>query len=166
MSTASVSVLSVHTELTILKPIQEVFAAALLPAPFFVAKASGPLAEGKTIHWTFAETPAPVTVTVEKVLTDELIRFQWGSALGGNNTCVFTFRRLETISAAKAEAQGIDSVNAVTISITESGWPENEKGRESSYGNQMGWTNFACSLKAWVEYGVNLRRGAFLHHKF
>ncbi len=45
-------------------------------------------------------------------------------------------------------------------------WPDNEKGREGSYGNTMGWTHMPCSLKAWLEHGVNLRDGAFLHCKF
>ena len=27
--------------------------------------------------------------------------------------------------------------------------------------NTEGWANFLASLKAWMEYGVNLRRGAF-----
>ncbi len=54
----------------------------------------------------------------------------------------------------------------MTISITESGWPDNAKGRKAAIGNTMGWTHMACSLKAYLEYGVNLRKGAFHHYKF
>jgi uncharacterized protein YndB with AHSA1/START domain len=47
------------------------------------------------------------------------------------------------------------------VTITESGWKDTPKGRESSYGNCGGWTQMLCSLKAWLEYGINLRKGAY-----
>jgi hypothetical protein len=28
-------------------------------------------------------------------------------------------------------------------------------------GNRGGWANFLACLKAWMEYGINLRKGAF-----
>jgi len=27
--------------------------------------------------------------------------------------------------------------------------------------NSQGWMNMACCLKAWLEYGINLRKGMF-----
>jgi hypothetical protein len=47
------------------------------------------------------------------------------------------------------------------VSITESGWKQDEKGLESSYGNCSGWAHMSCCLKAFVEYGINLRKGSF-----
>jgi len=48
-----------------------------------------------------------------------------------------------------------------TVYVTESGWPEAES--EASYRNCMGWMHMICSLKAYLEYGVNLRKDAFIH---
>jgi uncharacterized protein YndB with AHSA1/START domain len=152
--------ISTQIQLTILKPVQNVFAAAALPIPFFVAKASGPLKQGQTIHWTFPEFSTAIPIKVLKVVPNRLIRFQW-QGLNGQNTCEFTFAK-PTTHNPKAKVKG----NAVTLSIRESGWPDTEKGRKMAQGNTMGWTHMACALKAYLEYGVNLRKGAFLHYKF
>ena len=45
--------------------------------------------------------------------------------------------------------------------ISESGWRETQKGLDGSYGNCHGWTQMSCSLKAFLEYGINLRKGFY-----
>jgi len=152
--------ISTRIQLTILKPVKTVFAAALKPIPFFVAQATAPLKEGKTIQWTFPEFSTPIDIKVLKVIPNRLIRFQWGGLIG-LNTCEFAFASPKTHNP-KAKVKG----SAVTLTITESGWPDNKKGRKAANGNTMGWTHMACSLKAYLEYGVNLRKGAFPHYKF
>jgi uncharacterized protein YndB with AHSA1/START domain len=47
------------------------------------------------------------------------------------------------------------------VEIEERGWHDSEAGLKSSYGNCMGWSQMLCALKAWVEYGINLREGAY-----
>jgi uncharacterized protein YndB with AHSA1/START domain len=47
------------------------------------------------------------------------------------------------------------------VSISEGSWPETQKGLDRSYGNCHGWTQMSCCLKAYVEYGVNLRKGFY-----
>ncbi len=47
------------------------------------------------------------------------------------------------------------------VKISESGWKENQKGLDSSYDNCQGWMQMSCSLKAYLEYGINLRKGFF-----
>lgn len=158
--------LSVAVSITVLKPARDVFEAILNPVPFFVEKASGPLVEGTTVHWTFPEMPGDAAVTVEGVVPNEMIRMQWDSGTGGMNTCEFRLAPLDADGEKAAARQGLDPRNATTLTISESGWPATDEGRKLSYQNQMGWMHFACSLKAWLEHGVNLRRGAFLHFKF
>jgi hypothetical protein len=36
-----------------------------------------------------------------------------------------------------------------------------EKGIKWLQGNTAGWANFLACLKAYLEYGINLRKGAF-----
>ena len=158
--------LSVSVSITILKPAAEVFAAVRNPTPFFVAKASAPLAEGETVRWKFPEVDTEVPVIVESVAPNDLIRFEWDSGAGGRNTCEFRFAGLDERGRKAAEKQGLNPAVATTVTVTESGWPDSEEGRRLSYGNQMGWTHMLCSMKAWLEHRVNLRTGAFLHHKF
>ena len=32
---------------------------------------------------------------------------------------------------------------------------------QSSYGNCQGWSQMLAALKAWLEYGINLREGMY-----
>ena len=47
------------------------------------------------------------------------------------------------------------------MTINERGWRTDEEGLKSSYGNCEGWTQMLCSLKAWIEHGINLREGFY-----
>lgn len=98
--------------------------------------------------WNFADFPGEFPVYVKKVIPNQLIVFEWGSSEGGYNTRV------------EMKFEALSKSNTL-VSITESGWKDTPKGLESSYGNCHGWTQMSCSLKAWLEYGVNLRKGAY-----
>jgi hypothetical protein len=47
------------------------------------------------------------------------------------------------------------------VIITEKEMPNDEKGINWLKGNTEGWANFLACLKAWLEYGINLRKGAY-----
>ena len=140
-------------ELSVGKPVKKVFESVLNPVPYFVKKASGPMKEGAEIVWEFEEIPKGFPIRVRKVVADKLIRFEWPRGEGGEmNTVEFNFEPL--------------GGDAATVFISESGWPRDEKGREDSYRNCQGWMHMACSLKAHLEHGINLRKGSFAHMKF
>jgi len=46
------------------------------------------------------------------------------------------------------------------VKISESGWKSTQDEFNSSYGNCMGWSQMLSALKAYTEYGINLRKGA------
>ena len=145
--------ITVKVELSIKKPVDRVFAAVLTPEPFFVKKASGPLKEGATVTWEFPEMSKGFEVQVQKVMPDKRIRFAWPRGEGKEmNTVEFTFKPFNE--------------SITTVFISESGWPDTEPWREASYRNCQGWMHMACSLKAYLEYGINLREGSFVHMKF
>ena len=137
------------------KPVSEVFDAVYNPKKlssyFTTGGASGPLDEGKTVTWDFADFPGAFPVYVKQVIPNQLIVFEWqaaGSEKDPYNTKVeMRFEPLEN--------------DSTMVSITESGWKQDEKAMESSYGNCFGWTHMSCCLKAFVEYGINLRKGSF-----
>src|SRR6266571_1493228 len=72
----------VHTKIQ--KPVAEVFDAVYSPKKlsgyFTTGGASGPLDEGKTVTWNFADYPGDVPVKVSKVIPNELIAFSWAGA--------------------------------------------------------------------------------------
>lgn len=136
------------------KPISEVFNAVYDPKKlsgyFTNGGASGPLDEGTTVDWSFADTPGEeitFPVTVKKTVRNELIELEWASRSDGKNTLV----------EMKFEADGDSTI----VRISESGWSETEPDLKRSYGNCMGWSQMISSLKAYTEYGINLRKGAY-----
>ncbi len=136
-------------QLKIRRPAAEVFDAVVDPARlsgYFVASADAPLAEGATVKWKFAEGPKAFDVTVREVRSTERIVFEWPANAGAPDTrVVMEFRPL--------------GAGETMVSISESGWLEDAAGVEASYGNAGGWMHMMCCLKAYLEYGINLRAG-------
>ncbi|NNG27681.1 MAG: ATPase, partial [Ignavibacteriaceae bacterium] len=54
--------------------------------------------------------------------------------------------------------------NQTLVKITESEWPADFKGANRCMGQVEGWTHFLCCLKAYLEYGVNLRVGGVIRN--
>ncbi len=136
------------------KPVAEVFEAVYDPAKlsgyFTNGGASAPLDEGTTVEWAFADNPddekIKFPVIVKTMKKNELIELGWEGAKG-----------LDTHVRMEFEAAGEDTI----VRISETGWRETQENLESSYLNCMGWTQMLCCLKAYVEYGIDLRKGAF-----
>ena len=134
------------------KPVAEVFDAVYNPKKitqyFATESASAPLDEGTKVLWRFADYSGDVPLSVKKVVPNQLIAFEWETMEGGYNTDVEM--RFEPLSAEET-----------LVSISEGNWKENQKGLNSSYGNCYGWMQMSCCLKAYLEYGINLRKGFF-----
>jgi uncharacterized protein YndB with AHSA1/START domain len=136
------------------KPIAEVFDAVYNPTKlsgyFTNGGASAPLDEGMTVEWAFEDTPGEkmsFPVVVKKVVPNELIVIGWEGAPGLQTTVEIHF---------------IDNGPEDTIvKISETGWRETQEDLNSSYMNCMGWMQMICCMKAYTEYGIDLRKGAF-----
>ena len=146
--------LTFKVQTKIQKPVAEVFDAVYNPKKlsgyFTTGGASAPLDEGTTVTWGFAEPPGiePFPVKVKNVVKNELIVFEWEASEGGYDTRV------------EMRFEPIDK-NATLVSISESGWKKTDQGLEDSYKNCEGWSQMSACLKAFVEYGINLRKGAY-----
>ena len=142
--------LHIQTALQILKPAHEVFQAIVDPAKmanYFISEGSGPMEEGKTVTWKFPEFDETFQVRVGKVEQDKYISYYWDGTDG-------TELLVEISLAPKGE-------NATVVTITEKEMDKNEVGLTWLKGNTAGWANFLACLKAYLEYGINLRKGAF-----
>ncbi len=139
------------------KPIKDVFEAVYDPKKlsgyFTTGGASAPLKEGTTVTWNFADQVGHLgaggfPLHVKKVVQNSLIILEWKAGDGDYNTRVeMTFEPL--------------GPKSTLVRIVESGWKENQNGLESSYDNCGGWMQMSCCLKAYLEYGINLRKGFF-----
>ncbi len=147
--------LKFQVQTKIQKPVEEVFEAVHNPDKlsgyFTNGGASGPLTEGTTVEWRFADTPGaePITasVTVIELIPNELIVFEWKGARDHNTRVEINFEK-----TGPAET---------LVKISETGWNENQSDLDNSYGNCMGWSQMVSALKAFTEYDINLRKGAY-----
>src|SRR5688500_7445478 len=140
----------ITASLKVLKPAPEVFEAIVDPAKmsnYFISSSTGRMEEGKTLTWQFPEFDMKFPVKVDRVLKDELISYRWDD-LDGTET------RVE-INLKKMEGE------SCIVTVTEKSRDNNEEGINWLRRNTEGWANFLACLKAWMEYGINLRKGAF-----
>jgi uncharacterized protein YndB with AHSA1/START domain len=139
--------LQATAELRIAKPPREVFAALRDPqrmSHYFISSGSAPMEAGRTIHWEFADAGARVDVEVQKLEPDQLLCFIWGAA-GKESSVTIELRP--------------DGAGATIVSVRESGWPADAKGIERCLEQSKGWVHVLCCMKAYLEYGINLRKG-------
>ncbi|MBP8072319.1 MAG: SRPBCC domain-containing protein [Brevundimonas sp.] len=148
----------------IAKPVHEVFEAvadpAKLSAYFTTGGAVGRLETGATVQWEFADFPGAFPVEVVEVVQDERIVLRWEANEGVPDGAdpVANAGYMTTVTMT---FQPLDDGARTLVRIAEEGWRETPTGLKASYGNCMGWSQMLSALKASVEYGINLRTGAY-----
>jgi uncharacterized protein YndB with AHSA1/START domain len=149
----SENLLSIKTKIQVAKPAEAVFEAIVDPAQmsnYFIAQGSGRLETGKIMNWKFPEFPDEFPVRIQQARQPDLVSFYWDN------------EEKETLVEVLIEAV---SEQKTTITVTETGMENNEAGIRWLKGNTEGWANFLACLKAYLEYGINLRKGAFDYMK-
>lgn len=148
------SQLQIKTAIQINKPREEVFEAIVDPVKmsnYFISRSSGKMEEGKSLEWKFPEFEETVPITVKDIKPKEYISFEWEGAKG---------KKL-LVEINLLEVQDRETV----VKITEGKMEADEAGITWYGGNTEGWANFLACLKAFMEHGINLRRGAFDYMK-
>ena len=142
--------LEIKASLMMGKPAEEVFEAIVDPSKmsnYFISKGSARMEEGRTITWRFPEMDLEFPVHVKKVETGKYISYTWADFRDGTETLVeFTLTPKN---------------NATFVTVTEKSRSNDETGIKWLKSNTEGWANFLACLKAYLEYGINLRKGAF-----
>lgn len=141
--------LEIKAALQISKPVREVFEAIVDPkkmSRYFISEGSGRMEEGKQIRWRFPEFDAEFPIRVGKMEKDKYISYHWD--VDGKDLLV------------EMTLTPIDG-DATIVTIIEKSMDNDEAGIKWLKGNTEGWANFLACLKAYLEYGVNLRKGAF-----
>ena len=143
--------LEIKVGLKMSKPEHEVFEAIVDPdkmSNYFISTSTGRMEEGVTLTWQFPEFDMEFPVRVDKIKKDKYISYYWNNIEDGTETRVeITLKPMED--------------NTTFVSITEKGRNNDEKGIKWLKGNTEGWANFLACLKAYLEYGINLRKNAF-----
>jgi uncharacterized protein YndB with AHSA1/START domain len=139
--------LTIKASIQIQKPVEEVYEAIANPqkmAQYFISKGSGRLEEGKEVIWQWPEFPE-IKCVVNNIKTEgnHFISFVWDN---------------DTTVEIKLEKQPDSSV---VVRVEEKEKDLNEAGLKWLAQNTEGWANFLACMKAYLEYGINLRVGAF-----
>lgn len=141
--------LIINVAMQIQKPMHEVFEAIVNPEKmthYFISESTGRMEEGKNLIWKFPEFDFECPVRVGKIEQDKYISYYWENS--GKELLV--------------EIRLSESLNGSTlVSISEKEMENNEAGLKWLSGNSFGWSNFLACLKAYLEYGINLRKGSF-----
>lgn len=138
--------LTARVSLQIQKPVEEVFEAIVNPqimTKYFISESSGRMETGKELFWEFGDFPGKFPVKVTEVQSDSMVSFVWDE---------------ETIVRIILEEQ---TDKSTVVTITEGEKELSEKNLEWLIGNTFGWGNFLDCMNAYLEYGINLRKGAF-----
>ncbi|MCD8740089.1 SRPBCC domain-containing protein [Mucilaginibacter roseus] len=139
----------IKTNIQISKPAAEVFEAIVDPAKmsnYFIAKGSARLKEGEQVMWSFPEFEGEYPVNVKKIEPGKLISLTWD--VEGTPFLV------EMILIPRGD-------NATKLTVTEKSTAAEQPSVQWLKNNTEGWANFSACLKAYLEYGINLRKGAF-----
>lgn len=132
------------------RPAAEVFDAVVNPkklSGYFttIKGASAPLVAGTTVTW-WGEVP----VEVDEVVPQKRIVLRWDA----HDAKPPYKTRIEM------NFEPLDD-GGTFVTIAETGWHEDETGRKNSYMNCEGWSQMLSCMKAYVEYGINLREGYY-----
>lgn len=145
--------LTAKATIQIQKPINSVFEAIIDPTKmnqYFIESSTGKLETDKTVEWKFTEFDELYPVVGKIIRKDEYISFDWS---GGKQNML-----VEIVF----EKQTDDST---VVKIVEHEMNDDEAGIKQVIGQTEGWANFLASLKAYLEYRINLRKGAFDFYK-
>jgi len=141
--------LEIKAALQILKPVDEVFEAIVDPVKmsnYFISKGSGRMEEGRQVIWRFPEFDMEFPVRVGKMEKNRYISFYW---------------EMDGIDLLVEMSLTVRGNNSTLVTVTEKSRNNDEAGIKWLKGNTEGWANFLACLKAYLEYGINLRKGAF-----
>ena len=135
------------------KPVVDVFNAIVSSAAiikYFTNGSSGDLIEGEEIIWHWDDYGSN-PVLVKTVRPNTLIELTLNSE-NWQKTKDDAYEVLVSIEFASLEDE------STMLSISESGWRTDAEGLKGSHDNCGGWQHMAMCLKAFLEYGIDLRR--------
>jgi len=135
-----------NASLQIQKRAAEVFEAIVNPEKmthYFISESSGRLDAGKEVTWKFPEFDDRFPVTEIEIETNRSVSFVWDP---------------ETV--VKITLEELPDGSTV-VRVNEGEKELNEQNLEWALSNSGGWANFLACMKAYLEYGIELRKGAF-----
>jgi uncharacterized protein YndB with AHSA1/START domain len=146
------NMLEIKVALMVAKPVEEVYEAIVDPekmSNYFISSSTGRIEENETLLWKFPEFDMEFPVTVGKIERNKYISWYWDEQDGKE-------------LMVEIELQPVKPASTL-VTIREKERENDELGIKWLKANTEGWANFLACLKAYLEYGINLRKGGFDH---
>ena len=143
------STLEIKAAIQIQKSPSVVFEAIVDPVKmsgYFISKGSGRMEEGRQILWQFPEFDFEFPIRVAGIEHDRYISWYWEV----DKLDLLVEISLEPIAPSDT-----------LVTVTEKSRNNDEAGINWLKQNTVGWANFLACLKAYLDHGINLRKGAF-----
>lgn len=138
--------LTAKASIGIQKSVNTVFNAIINPEimqHFFISKGSGKLVQNANVEWQFPEFDGKFSVSVKEIIQDKKIVLVWDP---------------QSVVEINLEPK---NENETVVKVTETGHKSNAEGISWAIQQTEGWANFLACMKAWLEYEIELRKGAF-----
>ncbi len=138
--------LTARATLQIQKQHEEVFEAIVNPdhmTQYFISESSGRMESATELTWKFPEFDDEYPVNCINVQTGNSVSFVWDDGS-------------EVHISLEGQPDG-----STVVSIAEGEKTLSDENLKWVIQNTEGWANFLACLKAYLEYGVQLRKGAF-----
>ena len=135
-----------NAAIQIQKSIEEVFEGIVNPekmTKYFISESSGRLETGKEVIWKFPEFEATFPIEEIKIVNNRSISFVWDP----ETVVIITLEKSQD--------------NSTIVRVNENGKELNDENLKWALENSGGWANFLACMKAYLEYGIQLRKGAF-----
>ena len=135
-----------NAAIQIQKPLKEVFEGIVNPenmTKYFISESSGRLETGKEVIWKFPEFDDTFVINEIETDNNRFISFVWDP----ETVVKITLEKLPD--------------NSTLVRVNENGKELNETNLKWALENSGGWANFLACMKAYLEYGIQLRKGAF-----
>lgn len=139
-------ILESNAAIQIQKSADEVFEGIVDPdkmTQYFISESTGRLETGSEVIWKFPEFPERFPISHIQCETNQSISFVW-----------------DPDTVVKITLEELPDKSTV-VRVKEDGKEFNESNLKWALENSGGWANFLACLKAFLEYGVQLRKGAF-----
>ena len=140
--------LKANTQLKILQPSDVVFEAIVNPkqmAEYFISSGDSRMEQGRSVEWKFDDVGAQMSIDVKTLKLGKQIIYIWPAS--GSKTTV------------QIDLEPADDNSSTVLSVTEEGWNFDEEGVAKLVEQTQGWVHMFCCMKAYLEYGVHLRKG-------
>ncbi len=138
--------LEAKSSIQIQKPIDEVLEGIVDPSNmtnYFISESTGRMETGNDLKWKFPEFKDWFPITEIRVIDNDSISWVWDP----ETKVVIKLTELPD--------------HSTLVEVTEGEKSLNEDNMQWLLSNTAGWANFLACLKAYLEYGINLRKGAF-----